>query len=371
VSVSVISGGLTAGNATISGDAVVGATLTAHPGSWNPDGVTLAYQWMRDGDPISGATATTYQLVPADLGLAISVAVTGSYDGFDDVTTTSSATDPVVAATLTVGTPDISGATMVGKTLTGTAGTWTSGTDFAYQWLRNGKAISGATSTTYHVVAADLGDRLSLQVTGSLAGYTTATANSAQTAAVAHGSLGTVSVSTSGTPKFHDTLTARASYGSVSGVKANYQWFRGNASIARATGKSYRLVGADVGRRISVMLTVTAPGYNAVTAWSRSASVPKDHVLFVLAVPHRLTAGSARKVTVTLSAGPSGNKPTGRVTVYYGSKHVSVKVNSHAQKKFTITVPKLKKGTYKIHAKYSGSTAYLTKITKTHTIHVN
>ena len=45
----------------ISGQARVGKTLTATGGTWSVDGVTLAYQWNRDGAPIVGATSTTLQ----------------------------------------------------------------------------------------------------------------------------------------------------------------------------------------------------------------------------------------------------------------------------------------------------------------------
>jgi hypothetical protein len=56
---------------------------------------------------------------------------------------------------------------------------------FTYQWVRGMSNISGATSSAYTLVAADVGSKISVRVTGSLAGYTTATRQSAQTAVVA------------------------------------------------------------------------------------------------------------------------------------------------------------------------------------------
>ena len=47
------------------------------------------------------------------------------------------------------------------------------------QWLRDGKAIRGATKMTYALTTADRGDRISVQVTGRLTGYTTLTRTSA------------------------------------------------------------------------------------------------------------------------------------------------------------------------------------------------
>ncbi len=69
---------------TISGQARVGKTLTATGGTWSVDGVTLAYQWNRDGAPISGATATTYKVAAADAGADLTVTVTASKAGDEE-----------------------------------------------------------------------------------------------------------------------------------------------------------------------------------------------------------------------------------------------------------------------------------------------
>ncbi|MCL2652171.1 MAG: S-layer homology domain-containing protein [Propionibacteriaceae bacterium] len=71
--------------------AAVGTTLTASAGTWTPSPVTLAYQWLRDGVAISGATATTYKLTPDDAGHKITVRVTGSKSGYPSVVKTSTA----------------------------------------------------------------------------------------------------------------------------------------------------------------------------------------------------------------------------------------------------------------------------------------
>lgn len=64
--------------------------------------------------------------------------------------------------------PVVSGATSVGSLLTTTNGTWTNTpTSYAYQWLRGGTPISGATSQTYTVVSADQGTTLTARVTAS------------------------------------------------------------------------------------------------------------------------------------------------------------------------------------------------------------
>ncbi len=76
--------------------------------------------------------------------------------------------------------PTISGTAKVGSTLTANTGTWSpTPTAFTYQWLRNGTAISGATSATYKLVTADAGKSLTVKVTGSRNAYRPITKTSA------------------------------------------------------------------------------------------------------------------------------------------------------------------------------------------------
>ena len=63
----------------------MGSRLTAVAGVWTPR-TDLSYQWMRDGDPIAGASGRQYTLTRADRGAAISVAVTGTLEGYPTVT---------------------------------------------------------------------------------------------------------------------------------------------------------------------------------------------------------------------------------------------------------------------------------------------
>jgi hypothetical protein len=79
-------------------------------------------------------------------------------------------------------TPTISGTTTVGQTLTATTGTWSPQPKFAFQWLRNGVAISRATKATYRLTSADLGSTIRVRVTGTLKNYLTTTVTSSPTA---------------------------------------------------------------------------------------------------------------------------------------------------------------------------------------------
>jgi sialidase-1 len=75
--------------------------------------------------------------------------------------------------------PSVSGTHKVGKTVTAKQGTWSpSATVTRYQWLRNGKAISSATSVSYKLSKADKGKKLSVKVTVTSPGYRPSTATS-------------------------------------------------------------------------------------------------------------------------------------------------------------------------------------------------
>lgn len=78
-------------------------------------------------------------------------------------------------AFLTTATPSISGTAKVGSALTAKPNTWSPApTKFTYQWKRAGKAISKATSAKYTLTKSDKGKAITVTVTGTRSGYTTA-----------------------------------------------------------------------------------------------------------------------------------------------------------------------------------------------------
>ncbi|MFC7219615.1 FG-GAP-like repeat-containing protein [Streptomyces polyrhachis] len=76
---------------SVKGAALVGAKLTALPGTW-PDGPTsYTYQWKANGTPISGAVSATY-VVPASMrAKSLSVAVSAHKSGWSSATAESAA----------------------------------------------------------------------------------------------------------------------------------------------------------------------------------------------------------------------------------------------------------------------------------------
>lgn len=161
----------------IGGNFRVGAFIGVGFGVWADyrPGLTWSRQWFRDGVPITGATSTQYHLAPADFGTDISVKVAFTLDGKPLKTQTIKAAAKIGPANIKPGVPTITGTAKAGKVLTAKPGTWTRETKFTYRWLRNGVAVSGATASTYKVRTADRDKKITVQVTGTRHGYTSAT----------------------------------------------------------------------------------------------------------------------------------------------------------------------------------------------------
>lgn len=245
----------------ISGTALLGSTLTAAPGNWGT-GVTLIYQWLRNGLAISGANALTYVPVTQDIGTKISVRVTGTKPLYPSTSATSAETATVTSNALTnTPTPTIAGRAKVGFSLTVSTGAWDSGTTFTYQWLRDGSPISGATRTSYALLAADQGAKITVAVTGKTASSLAVTRTSAETAAIESSALTNtptpVISSSTGDYKVAASLTySVAGFNpGVEGFTPKTQWLRNGSPISGATSTTYLLAAADLNTTITVRVT--------------------------------------------------------------------------------------------------------------------
>lgn len=94
-------GSLVPATPTISGVATVGQTLRADHGRWKPSTTTFTYQWMRNGQPIAGATHSSLPLTSAEAEARITVRVTGLAAGYRSASRTSGSTSAVAPTALT------------------------------------------------------------------------------------------------------------------------------------------------------------------------------------------------------------------------------------------------------------------------------
>ena len=169
----------------ITGSTRVGGTLTALGLDWvnyyseKPADYTTTYQWSRNGNPIQGATASTYRLTSKDLGKTIQVSEYPRATGY--VTTAyarSDATAKIAMGRLATARPKIKGKAKVGKVVKAATPGWTTGTKFRYQWFVGKRAIKGATKKKLQVTRSMRHKLLVVKVTGKKTGYKKATAKS-------------------------------------------------------------------------------------------------------------------------------------------------------------------------------------------------
>ena len=171
------------GAPVISGSTTLGSTLTSTTGAFNGNPLpTYAYQWKRGATNI-GTNSSTYILVLADSGAAITCVVTATNALGSSSATSNTITANTYAAPVNSSPPVISGTTTIGSVLTSTFGGWAnSPTSYAFQWNRNGSPIPSATTSSYTLVQADSASAITCVVTATNAfGSTPSTSNTLTT----------------------------------------------------------------------------------------------------------------------------------------------------------------------------------------------
>lgn len=259
----------------VSGTPKVGGTLTATPGTWSLAGATFSYQWLADGAPVTGATASTLALTRPLVGKRLSVKVVASGTGFAPAAATSAPSGTVLPGVLTSqAAPTVTGEPRVDQTVTASAGPWTPTPDaVAYRWLADGVAIKRGDGRTFVPGADEVGHALSVRVTATKDGYPDLVATSTPTTAVERGVFALESA---------PEVTGRATPGQTLGVvrpavpegaTTRVLWRRANVVVPGATAEDYQVTAADLGSRILAQVLVAKPGYTPVIRRSFSTDV--------------------------------------------------------------------------------------------------
>ena len=275
------------GTPAVGGTVRPGWTATANTdGISDSDGLTrprYRYQWLADGVAISGATSKTYTLAAAQQGKRISVRVIFTDDGGYVETSTSPQTEAALGGSPPEGAPDITGRSQVGDTLTAITGRISDAdgvnrSTVTYQWLADGVAITGATSRTYTLAAAQEEKRISVRVTFEDDGGTTETLTSPATgkvlAAATANQNPTGRPTISGTVKVGQTLTTNtggiADADGLTRPRYVYQWLADDAAILGRTAKAYTVTSSEVGKRLKVRVNFTDDGGTVETLTSEA-----------------------------------------------------------------------------------------------------
>lgn len=316
VVVSNAAGSATSSNASLTVTALqVPPTISAQPQAQTvADGATatfavtatgtspLAFQWFRNGAPISGATAASYSLpgTLADSGAAFSVVVSNA---------AGNATSAPAALTVTPVAPTIIAQPQPQSAIEGQSVTFTAAaigsTPLAYQWRRNGAAISGATLPTlsfiagladsgavYSAVVSNAGGQVISQgatLTVTAAAVPPSISTQPQTQSVVDGSVATFSVVASGT------------------APISYQWRRNGTAIPGETAATLSLLAtlADDGALITVLVTNAAGSVSSAAATLTVTANEVAPTVTQQPTPQTVTPGTP----ITLTAAAVGTAP--------------------------------------------------------------
>ncbi len=289
---------------TLRSDAMLLPTITAQPVSAavnDGDDVsfsvtatgagTITYQWRFNGSVIAGETASTLTLS------AVAPARAGTYDVLVSNAAGTVASSP---ATLTVALrpPIITVQPASQSIASGSSATFsvtaTGSATLAYQWKKNGTAISGATASSYTifgVVPADAAD------------YTVTVSNGAGTVTSDAATLTVLVAPAITTSPSSQTIAvgASATFTVVAtGNPLNYQWHRNGADIAGATASSLTLSGASAADDGNYTVTVSN-SLGSVTSSAATLTVLNPPAITTQPQAQSVEAGTGATFSVTAS----------------------------------------------------------------------
>lgn len=328
---------------SLTGTLQVGSKVAVQAGGWTGrTPIDLSIEW-RLCDSAGGACSVddgprlTRQLTQRALGHTIRLLVVArNKAGWGSFLT--SPTSIVKAAATTVNpptntsVPTISGAPINLETLTASPGSWKGGQPitFSYRWQRcpgnesTCADIGGATNRSYRMTGDDIGRHVRVVVTARNS-QGTGTAASAMTATItAAGPFSTRAPSISGQAR--EGATLRVDPGAWAGSKPialAYRWQRCAADGKTcqdlgATGQTYVVRGADVGRRLRAVVTGSNRG-GGLSVASAMTGVVQARPVTVTAPTNTAapTVTGAARETETLTAQPGTWNGTGPLQFTY------------------------------------------------------
>ena len=320
---------------TITGVAKVDEELTADHGTWSGNPSSFAYQWRRcnTGPPLScadiaGANDSAYTAVLADLGQELEVRVTATNAGGDSDPADSAPTDAVLPAPpVNESLPTISGFPQEGELLSADPGQWSNQpTGYTYQWFSCDPVtfdcpdIPGATDPDYFVDTSDVGRYIGVEVIATNAGGDSDPADSDLTDPILPAApVNLTAPRISGTAQVGQVLSVSKGTWSGSPTGYSYQWYTcDNAlnlcnGIPAATGATYRISSADIGRRLIATVVATNTGGDSF----EEPSNPTDPVVAgpppppALQLAPTISGNALQGQTLTAAPGVWSNSPTG------------------------------------------------------------
>ncbi|CAM5779730.1 hypothetical protein [Cellulomonas persica] len=339
------------GQVTVDGQVRVGGTLRAGVQGWPQDAV-ISYRWARDGWTIVGHDGPLYPLGADDVNARISVTATAQLPRHVPASAAVT-TAPVELDFLLLEAPRLTTGAVVGTRLSVDELAWSAAPDATrFQWLRDGRAITGATAAQYTPVAADQGTRISVRITGKLTGF----ADVVATTSAVQVKRGVITERTrptvSGTARVGETVRVTTGSWSPSSVTLSYRWLRDGVAISGASGPAYRLRVLDAHARVSVRVTASRPGFGSVSDVvafnARVGKVRPDiGATFV-------RSDDRSRITARVTVAASGvSALTGRIRATVDSRSVWTTLRASAKGKVTLLLPARVKSGDIVHIEFT------------------
>jgi hypothetical protein len=284
------------------GSGAVGTVVTCNRGSWSGSpSPTYTFNFLVDSISVQNTASNTYTLLFGDDTKTLTCVVTATNPlGSASATTSNS----LVVGTVPVNTvaPEITpfDNQVIGTSLSATSGTWdgTPTLTFAYRWTRNNVPISGATSSTYTLQAADELQTIRVEVRAANAYATSSFVVSSNNAVGGYAPLNVSqpSMSLSGNQLVGTLVTVtNGTWSGTAPITFEYRWLRNGSPIGGATSSSYTLQSADDGNAVTAQV-------RALNAFGTSAYSTSNNTI---------NAGTVPVNTVAPTVSPSGTQSTG------------------------------------------------------------
>ena len=175
-----------------------------------------------------------------------------------------------------VGSVRVTGAPIVGGSLTATATGWgPAGVKLTYQWQSDGADIAGATGSTLSIGPSLEGAVLRVRVSGYGDRLVGASALSADVGPVSPAAFTAATPKISGNAKAGTTLKVTVGTWTPQPTTLAYQWYADGAEIAGATGASLVVPSGLSGKALTVAVTGSRAGYATLTVSSGAVTIRK------------------------------------------------------------------------------------------------
>ena len=333
----------------IVGTPAVGAPLEVAAGAWTPTPTSITVRWLADGAAIPGATAASYVPTPDVKGKALTAEVTAELSGYTAGRAVLATAPVAPGAFQPTELPTIQGVPEVGQTLTLTASSWSpQPTKVTTQWYADGVALPDATGASLVLTREHIDRRITARTTATASGYRKSISTAPETTPVLAKPVAVTSPSrVKGTPQVGRRLVVQAGSVRPTDASATYAWLRDGRPIFKATHPTYTVRKGDIGRALSVQVTLARRYYRSTTE-----SVAVAPVTTVPEVKVR-TDATRRRVAVDVRVrAPGASRPDGAMTVSVGGRSVEVQlVRGQAR----VVVRDVRPGVKPVVVRYAGT----------------